>query len=50
MSYDDILLDLEDGIATITMNRPDKLNAYTADMGEEITLSLIHISEPTRRM
>ena len=37
MSYDDILLDLEDGIATITMNRPDKLNAYTADMGEEIT-------------
>ena len=37
MSYDDILLDLDDGIATITMNRPDKLNAYTADMGEEIT-------------
>jgi len=36
-NYDDILFDIEDGIATITMNRPDKLNAYTADMGEEIT-------------
>ena len=37
MDYKDILFDLEDGIATITMNRPDKLNAYTAEMGEEIT-------------
>lgn len=37
MDYEDILLDQNDGVATITMNRPDKLNAYTADMGEEIT-------------
>ncbi|MGY8737592.1 MAG: enoyl-CoA hydratase-related protein, partial [bacterium] len=37
MEYQDILFDLDDGIATITMNRPEKLNAYTTDMGEEVT-------------
>jgi 2-(1,2-epoxy-1,2-dihydrophenyl)acetyl-CoA isomerase len=34
--YQHILLDITDGIATVTLNRPDKLNAYTVDMGEEI--------------
>lgn len=34
--YQHILLDIIDGIATVTLNRPDKLNAYTVDMGEEI--------------
>lgn len=34
--YKHILLDVGDGIATITLNRPDKLNAYTVPMGEEI--------------
>ena len=34
--YQHILLDIADGIATVTLNRPDKLNAYTVDMGEEI--------------
>jgi enoyl-CoA hydratase/carnithine racemase len=35
--YEHILFDLTDGIATITMNRPDKLNAYTTPMGDEVT-------------
>ncbi|MFO0687822.1 MAG: enoyl-CoA hydratase-related protein [Myxococcota bacterium] len=37
MPYSNILLDVEDGIATITLNRPEKLNAYTTEMGEEFT-------------
>ena len=36
MAYQDILFDVSEGIATITMNRPDKLNAYTTEMGEEV--------------
>lgn len=36
MSYTDILYSVEDNIATITLNRPDVLNAYTPDMGDEI--------------
>ena len=37
MTYREILLDQDDAIATITLNRPDKLNAYTTSMGDEVT-------------
>jgi len=36
MTYEHIRLDIEDGVATITLDRPDKLNAYIPAMGEEI--------------
>jgi len=34
MASDTVLYDVADGVATITLNRPDRLNAYTLGMGE----------------
>lgn len=36
MDYEQILTDLSDSILTITLNRPDRLNAWTAQMGHEL--------------
>lgn len=36
MSYQEILYDVDGRVATIALNRPDKLNAWTALMGEEV--------------
>ena len=36
MEYQDISLQVADGIATITLNRPDKLNAFTGKMMYEV--------------
>ncbi len=37
MSYEHIVYEVTDAIATVTLNRPAKLNAYTATMGAELT-------------
>ena len=34
--YSEILYNVEDPIATITLNRPDQLNAWTNQMGNEV--------------
>ena len=36
LEYEHILFDAADGIATITLNRPDVLNAYQPQMGDEL--------------
>src|SRR5688572_15385933 len=36
MTYEHILVDNEDGVAIITMNRPEKLNAMNRKLGDEL--------------
>lgn len=36
MGYSQISLDISEGIATLTLNRPEKLNAFTGTMMNEI--------------
>ena len=37
MGYEAILLDVKDKVATITLNRPERMNAWNATMGAELT-------------
>lgn len=36
MSYEQITTEVADGVLTITLNRPDRLNAWTPTMGQEL--------------
>jgi len=40
MSFETLLYEVADGIATITLNRPAKMNAYTPQMGREIVAAM----------
>ncbi len=37
MTYEDIAMEVSEGVATITLNRPDHMNTFTGRMGEELT-------------
>ena len=40
MQFDEILYEVEDHVLTITLNRPDRLNAFTPTMGRELIEAL----------
>lgn len=40
MSYETILFDMKDGVARVTLNRPDRLNSFTVQMHEELAHAL----------
>ncbi|MBG6219723.1 MULTISPECIES: 2-(1,2-epoxy-1,2-dihydrophenyl)acetyl-CoA isomerase PaaG [unclassified Janthinobacterium] len=44
MSYQNILFTIEQGIATLTLNRPDKLNSFTQAMHEEVRDAIAQVN------
>jgi enoyl-CoA hydratase/carnithine racemase len=40
MAYTTLLTDLKDGVFTITLNRPDRMNAFTVEMAGELETAL----------
>jgi enoyl-CoA hydratase len=44
MTYQNILVEVTDGIATITINRPDKLNALNKFVFDDLEAALKHLS------
>lgn len=44
MEYQNILFDISDGVATLTLNRPDKLNSFTQAMHEEVRHALKRVA------
>jgi len=51
MINDTILLEINDGVAVITLNRPDKLNALNADLLDALEQSLRHVqADPSTRV
>ena len=49
MAYETILLDIADDVATVTLNRPDKLNAISNEMHGELRAALKEIKAAKAR-
>jgi enoyl-CoA hydratase/carnithine racemase len=51
MDYEFIIFEVSDQIATITLNRPERLNAWTPDMSDEIWDALMKVeNDPNLRV
>jgi 1,4-dihydroxy-2-naphthoyl-CoA synthase len=40
MGYEQVVYETRDGVATVTLNRPDRLNAWTQVMGREVRAAM----------
>lgn len=45
MTYDSLLWQVDDGVLTLTLNRPDQLNAFTVEMANELVDAFTRASE-----
>ncbi|MGO9802878.1 MAG: 2-(1,2-epoxy-1,2-dihydrophenyl)acetyl-CoA isomerase PaaG [Steroidobacteraceae bacterium] len=50
MSYQNIIFRLEDGIARLTLNRPERLNSFNTAMHEEVRAALAQLRAATARV
>ncbi|HUJ52274.1 MAG TPA: 2-(1,2-epoxy-1,2-dihydrophenyl)acetyl-CoA isomerase PaaG [Steroidobacteraceae bacterium] len=50
MSYQSILFDISEGVARLTFNRPERLNAFNADMHAEVRAALAAVKSPAARV
>ncbi len=50
MSYETILFDVNDGVARLTLNRPDRLNSFTVQMHDEVSRALEAVSSGNARV
>ncbi len=48
MDYQTITLEIADGLAVLTLNRPEKMNALTSQMRAEITHAMTHAAQAAR--
>jgi len=50
VSYQSILFDISEGVARLTFNRPERLNAFNADMHGEVRAALAAVKSPAARV
>ncbi len=45
MHFNTLIYSVEDGVLTLTLNRPDKLNSFTVEMANELITAINHASD-----
>ncbi|HRO03070.1 MAG TPA: enoyl-CoA hydratase-related protein, partial [Terricaulis sp.] len=50
MEFETILLEIKEGAACLTLNRPDRLNSFTVQMHDEVSRALESVSKSEARV